>query len=66
MNETCCSFCGKEMKNMDAAFGISRGAIDECCYGFKIDENSDWDVYCPECMNEIDKVLADFKRTREK
>ncbi|MBI5485042.1 MAG: hypothetical protein HY888_11360 [Deltaproteobacteria bacterium] len=66
MDETVCTFCGIEMKNKDLAYGISRGSMDESCCGFRIDEDSDWNVYCPECMNEIDKVLADYKRARGK
>ena len=65
MDEIVCTFCGIEMKDKDLAYGISRGSIDETCSGFRIDEDSDWDVYCSECMNEIDKILADYKRTRE-
>ena len=65
MDEIACTFCGIEIKQRDLAYGITRGSIDELCDGFKIDEDSDWDVYCPDCMNEIDRVLADYKRTRE-
>ena len=66
MDETVCTLCGIEMKDMALAYGITRGSIDESCFGFRIDEDSDWDVYCSECMNEIDKVLADYKRARGK
>jgi len=66
MDEIVCTFCGIEMKEKDSAYGITRGSIEESCYGFRIDEDSDWDVYCPDCMNEIDKVIADYRRTREK
>lgn len=66
MDETVCTFCGIEMHDNDLAYGISSGSIDESCYGLRIDDNSDWDVYCPECMNEIDKVLAEYKRARGK
>jgi len=65
MDEIVCTFCGIEIKHRDSAYGITRGSIDESCNGFKIDEDSDWNVYCPDCMNEIDRVLADYKRTRE-
>lgn len=65
MDEITCSFCGIEMTDTDSVYGISRGFIDESCYGFRVDEDSDWDIYCSECMNEIDKVLADYKRARE-
>jgi hypothetical protein len=64
MDEIVCTFCGIEMKNKYSAYGITKGSIDGSCDGFRIDDDSDWDIYCPDCMNEIDKVLADFKRTR--
>lgn len=62
MDEVNCSFCGKIMNDKDSAYGISRGSINESCYGFRIDDDSDWNIYCPECMNEIDKVLAEYKQ----
>lgn len=65
MEEFVCAFCGIEMKHGDSAYGITRGAIDESFDGFRIDEDSDWDVYCPDCINEIDRLLADHKRMRE-
>ena len=66
MDDTVCTSCGIEMKENDLAYGISRGFIDEPGYGFRIDEVSEWDLYCPDCMNEIDKVLSDYKRMRGK
>lgn len=64
MDELSCSLCGVEMKDKDSAYGITRGSINELCYGFKIDDDSDWDVYCSACMNEIDKLIGNFKRVR--
>ena len=64
MNEIYCAFCGIEMQHKDLAHGITRGSIDESSYGFRIDEDSDWDIYCSKCMNEIDRLLSDFKRMR--
>ena len=64
MDEIFCSFCGIEMNDKDTAYGITSGSIDESCYGFIIDNDTDWDVYCSDCMNEIDRLLADVKRTR--
>jgi hypothetical protein len=63
MDEIICAFCGIEMKNTAVAYGLTRGAIVESCGGFKIDEDSEWDIYCPDCMNAIDKLTADYKRT---
>lgn len=64
MDEPYCSLCGVEMKNKDMAYGLTRGIIDEGCYGFRMDSDSDWDVYCSSCMNEIDRLLANFRQTR--
>jgi hypothetical protein len=64
MSELNCAFCGIEINNNDVAYGLTKGTVDDECYGFRMDSDSDWDVYCPDCMNEIDKLLSDFKRTR--
>lgn len=66
MDEIVCSFCGIEMNNGETAYGITRGSVDESCDGFRIDDDTDWDVCCSDCMNIIDKLVADFKRTRDK
>jgi hypothetical protein len=66
MDEICCSFCGVELKNMDAAYGLTPGIIDDDCDGFRIDSDSDWDVYCADCMNEIDRMISAHRRTRSK
>lgn len=64
MDEIVCSFCGYEMKDKDTAYGMTRGSIDESCYGFIIDDDTNWDVYCSDCMNTIDRLLADYKQAR--
>lgn len=64
MDEIRCSFCGIEMLDECPAYGISKGSIDESCYGFIIDNDSDWEIYCPDCMNTIDKLMANYKRTK--
>lgn len=63
MDKIACAFCGTEILDNSPAYGISKGSIDESCYGFRIDNDSDWDIYCPTCMNLIDKLMADYKRT---
>lgn len=66
MDEICCSLCGVELKNMDVAYGLTPGTIDEGCDGFRIDSDSDWDVYCADCMNEIDRLISALLQTRSK
>jgi len=63
MEEIACAFCGTEILDNNLAYGISRGTIDECCNGFRVDNDSDWEIYCPTCMNLIDKLMAEYKRT---
>jgi hypothetical protein len=65
MDEMFCSFCGIEIGDKNLVYGITKGSIDESCYGFRVDEDSDWDIYCPNCMDTIDKLIADYKRTRQ-
>lgn len=62
MEEVFCSLCGDELNEGAAAYGLTSGNIDETCNGFRIDDDSDWDVYCPVCMNEIDKLIASFRK----
>lgn len=64
MEEVYCALCGVEIENMRPAYGLTSGVIDEDCCGFRVDSDSDWDIYCPDCMNEIDRLLADFRRER--
>lgn len=66
MDEICCSLCGIEMNNKNQAYGLTSGLIEEECGGFRIDTDSDWDVFCADCMNEIDRLLADSKQARVK
>lgn len=66
MDETYCSLCGVELKDQDAAYGLTPGTIDESCDGFRFDSDSDWDVYCATCMNEIDRMISAHRQTRSK
>ena len=62
MEENYCSLCGEKLNEGDVAYGLTSGSINEACYGFRIDEDSDWDIYCSDCMNEIDKLLASIRK----
>lgn len=66
MDEICCSLCCVELKDQDATYGLTAGIIDESCGGFRIDSDSDWDVYCADCMNEIDRLISTHGQTRSK
>jgi hypothetical protein len=47
------------------AYGVTRGCIVEDSYGFRVDDDSEWDIYCPDCMNVIDALIAGYKRTKD-
>lgn len=66
MDEISCSLCGVELKGSDAAYGLTPGTIDENCFDFRMDSDSDWDVYCADCMNEIDRMIAAHRQKRSK
>jgi hypothetical protein len=66
MDEVCCSLCCIELKDNDVAYGLTPGVIDEKSDGFCIDSETDWDVYCADCMNEIDRMIAAHRQTRSK
>lgn len=66
MDQISCTLCGIDLKDKDAAYGLTPGTIDEECDGFRIDADSDWDVYCTVCMNEIDRVISDLRQARSK
>lgn len=56
-----CYFCDEELKNDDAAVGLTTGVINDDCYGFEMDLDSGWKVFCPECMDKIGRFIADTK-----
>jgi hypothetical protein len=62
MEEIYCSLCAEELNEGAVAYGLTSGRIDEASYGFRIDEDSEWDIYCPDCMNEIDKLIAGLRK----
>ena len=57
-----CSFCGIELKDGDSAYGLTGGVVDDKCCGFRMDCDEDWDIYCRDCMNRIDRLLAEARR----
>ena len=64
MDKVFCSFCGIEVKNNVLTYGVTRGCINEDSYGFRVDDDSEWVIYCPDCMNAIDTLIAGYKRTK--
>lgn len=66
MEEISCSLCGIGLYDNDAAYGLTAGTIDEGCDGFRIDSGSDWDLYCADCMNEIDRTILSLRQTRNR
>lgn len=65
VNELCCSLCRKTMGDGNKAYGVTKGSIiDFDAEGFRMDLDDEWDVYCSDCMNTFDKLIADY-RSRE-
>lgn len=62
MEEIYCSLCAVQLSEGDAVYGLTSGNINETCHGFRIDEDSDWGIYCPDCMNKIDTFLTSFRK----
>jgi hypothetical protein len=44
-------------------YGLTRGSINSELYGFRIDDNSEWEYFCSDCMNKIDQFLADCRKS---
>lgn len=61
MSEISCSFCGIELENDEAAYGLTCGRIDDDLEGFRMNLDVEWDIYCQNCMNTIDKLISDYK-----
>ncbi len=62
MEEIYCSLCAEQLNDGDAVYGLTNGRINETCHGFRIDEDSGWDIYCPDCMNKIDKLIMSLRK----
>lgn len=59
--EIVCALCGVDMHSGDTAYGLTRGFLEESCDGFRVDDDTDWEVYCANCMNTIDRLMANYK-----
>lgn len=66
MDDIYCSLCGIALKNKDRAYGLTPGIIDERCDGFRVDADSEWDLYCAGCMNEIDRLILSRRQGVER
>jgi len=62
MEEIYCSLCAVQLNEGTAVYGLTSGSINNACHGFRVDEDTDWDVYCTDCMNEIDRFLASSRK----
>jgi len=61
VDELCCSLCRKTMGDGNTAYGVTKGSIDFDVEGFRMDLDDEWDVYCSDCMNTVDKLIADYR-----
>ena len=61
-----CSLCRTALRSGEAAYGLTSGCIDDDCEGFRMDIDDKWDIYCTDCMNDIDKLLSNFQQERSK
>lgn len=59
-----CSLCGIALRSGEMAYGLTGGCIDDECEGFRMNFDEEWDIYCPNCMNAIDKIINDYKRIK--
>lgn len=56
-----CALCCKNMADGEIAYGITRGCIDGDQEGFRMDMDDEWDVWCPDCMNVIVRLVVDYR-----
>lgn len=62
-NDNCsCSGCNTELLDGQNVYGLTRGSIDSELCGFRIDDDSEWECFCSNCMNKIDQFLADCRK----
>ena len=61
--ESHCSFCKSEIMNGVSAYGLTGGIIDADCNGFRMDFDSECDIYFRDSMNKIDRALAEIKKS---
>jgi len=58
MANSSCAGCGIELLDGQNVYGLTRGSIDTEMCGFRIDNDSEWEYFCSNCMNKIDLFLA--------
>ena len=58
MNNYSCAGCGIEHFDGQNLYGLTRGSIDTEICVFRIDDDSEWEYFCSNCMNIIDQFLA--------
>ena len=66
MEEISCALCGTVMMDKEEAYGLTRGMVDKNIDGFRMDLDSEWDFYCPTCMNEVDRLISVTRFARSK
>jgi hypothetical protein len=59
-----CFVCGVSFSDGESAYGLSSGVLAEKYNGFKVDDNSAWDLLCSGCMNTVDRLIAEFKMSK--
>jgi hypothetical protein len=59
-----CAECGIELMEGQDVFGLTRGSIDSGIYGFRIDDDSEWEIFCSDCVNKFDQFFADYRKGR--
>ncbi len=66
MDARFCSVCGVSLESGVTAYGLTSGVISAAHFGFLMDDNSDWDLFCPACMNTVDRLVSEFKMAKTK
>lgn len=64
MDDIFCSLCGNLLTGNETAYGLTSGVIDYNLTGFNMDTDSEWDIYCQNCMNEIERLLFEYRQKR--
>ena len=64
MDEVACSVCAVKLENGDQAYGITQGTVDEADSGLLPDSDSEWSVLCADCMNDVDRLMAQLRRAK--
>jgi hypothetical protein len=64
MDEIRCSVCAAPLLDGDEAYGITRGVVDQSTSGLLPDPESEWSVLCSDCMNDVDRLMANLGRSK--